>query len=116
MKELLELHNGDFVLWSEERYGFKYYCVGIEGYIGYKRLDQFIGLYRLFLVELHNYLIENNYPKTEKTTWIYQKRAIKVDCVNDFYCIFLDGYESTQIWDTCYYLEDVIDQLREIEI
>ncbi|PAV30367.1 hypothetical protein CIL05_07805 [Virgibacillus profundi] len=114
---LLEIHNDDFELWKEEKYGVKFYHVSIEGYIGFEKLEDFIELYEHFLGELQQYLIENNYPKTEKSGWkrIYSKRAMDICYGNDCYWIFLDGYESAEIWDAYYYLEDVINQLREVK-
>ena len=96
----------------------KYYHLSIEGYIGFEKLHDFIGLYKFFLNELHDYLLKNNHPKTERDGWkrIYRKRAIEICYENNCYWIFLDGYESTKIWDTYYYLEDVIDQLKEVEL
>ncbi|GIN22527.1 hypothetical protein [Siminovitchia fordii] len=115
---LLEVHGGNFELWTEEKYGATYYHVGIEGYIGFERIEDFIGLYEFFLEKLHEYLTENNYAKREVSGWkrIYKKRAIEICYESGCYWVFLDGYESTDIWDTYYYLKDVIDQLKEVEI
>lgn len=94
-----------------------YYHVSIEGYIGFKRIKDIVNLYKLFLGELFKYLTENNYEKKEINGWrtVYKKRAIEVCYESECYWVFLDGYESTEIWDTYYYLKDVITQLKEIE-
>ena len=113
----MSIHDGDFELWEEEKYGIKFYNLSIEGYIGLETIGDFIDLYNFFLEELYYYLLQNNYPKTERGNWntIYKTRAIEVDFVNDCYWVFLDKYESNGIWDIYYYLEGVIEQLRQVE-
>ena len=118
IETLLEIHNGDFELWKEENYNLTFYHLAIEGYIGFKTIGEFIDLYSMFLEELKRYLIENKYPKPEKSSdWgtIYKARGIEVCFAHDYYWVFLDEYTSTEIWDTYYYLEDVIKQLKKIE-
>lgn len=117
-EELLNIHDDDFSLWKDHSYGFDWYHIGIEGYIGFESVQSFIDLYELFLNELHEYLIKNKYPKTERERWriVYSKRAIDICYENEFYWVFLEEYKSTEIWDTYYYLEDVIKQLKEVNI
>lgn len=119
MKELLNIHNDDFILWKEEKYGETFYHISIEGYLGFDKIEDCIDLYSMFLKKLKKYLVENKYPipnRSYKWKTIYLTRSIEVCYEYDCYWVFLDGYESTEIWDTYYYLEDVINQLKEIKI
>jgi hypothetical protein len=119
IKELLNLHNDDFILWKEKKYDLTWYHLSIEGYIGFETLDDAIGLYNLFLKELEEYLTENNHPKPNKNRGrriVYKVRGMEVCYEHEYYWVFLDGYKSTDIWDIYYYLKDVIEQLRRIEV
>lgn len=116
--ELLNIHNGDFILWKEDKYDITFYHIAIEGYMGFETIGDAIDLYSLYLEELKKYLVENKHPEAERYRWdvVYKTRGIEVCFEHGCYWVFLDGYESTEIWDTYYYLEDVIEQLREIEV
>jgi hypothetical protein len=123
IKSLLQFHGDDFEVWQSEKQlrtnnYWTYYNIGIEGYLGFTRLQSGIDLYKEFQQILYNFLIVNNYAKTEKHMWdcIYQTREISVCYENECYWIFLDGHESTQIWDLYYYLDDVIKQLEGIDL
>ena len=84
--------------------------------MGFETIKQVVELYKDFLVELEKYLIENH-EKTDKDIWecVYQTRAIDI-CYNaECYWVFLDTFKTTMIWDTYYYMEDVIKQIIEFE-
>lgn len=119
IKELLNLHNDDFILWKEKKYDLTWYHLSIEGHIGFATLSNVIDLYSLFLEELESYLIKNEYPKPKEIHgWktIYKTRGMEVCYEHDCYWVFLDDFNSIEIWDTYYYLKDVIEQLRRIEV
>lgn len=117
IKSLLRFCGDDFELYESIEHTLTYYKISIEGYMGFENMSEIVELYKEFLVKLEGYLIENNRPKTEKHLWkcIYQTRAIDVCHDHDCYWFFLEPYKSTEIWDTYYYMEDVIKQLSEIK-
>ena len=113
---LLELNNGDFSVWrTVDQNNNKFYNIEIEGYIGYKDVNSFIILYENFKRSFYNYLDNNNYRKPVRNIWkkVYQTRSIEICYEANCYWIFLEPYSSPQIWDLYYYLEDVINQIRQ---
>jgi hypothetical protein len=115
IKNLLQFNGEDFEVWKSKEYGITYYNIAVEGYIGFDNLDDAINLYDGFRIYLKNYLETENYKKTERDIWkcLYRTRAVEVYYEHGCYWIFLEPYKSTQIWDIYYYIEDVIQQLKE---
>lgn len=113
-EELLSIHEGDFSLWKEEKFGTTFYRIGIEGYLGFCKLENAINLYTEFLQEFKKYLLENNYNKFEKHEWntVYKTRGMRIYYEHDYYWVFLESFESPDIWDTYNYLKDIIEQLK----
>lgn len=113
---LLNIYDDDFSLWKSSEYGVSYYHVSTEGYVGHDSMEEAVEWFKHFLGGLENYLITEHHEKTPKHRWrlIYSTRAVDVCYEHECYWVFLDGYKSTEIWDTYYYLEDVIKQLEEL--
>ncbi len=115
---LLDIDGGDFSLWQSKKDGRRYYHISIEGYIGLDYIKDFIPLYEKYLRELHTYLTKANQPKREHVGWyrLFRSRAFEICYEADSYWIFLEEYKSEDIWETYYYLEDVIEQLEKLKL
>lgn len=113
-ESLLKFHGEDFELYKKDNH----YHISVEGYLGFDSLDDAIQLYETFLDKMLDYLNDNNYVELDylDKNWktIHQSRSIHVCYESNYYCIFLDRYNSTNIWECYYYLEDVISQLIDI--
>lgn len=120
IKSLFKFSGDDFDVWETERYDSPYYHIAVEGYIGFENLNDLISLYTEFLQEFKKYLLKNHEePEWRRKThgWksIYKTRAIDVCLDHGCYWVFLDGYESNEVWDLYDYMTDVINQLKEFE-
>jgi len=115
-KNLFNFEGDDFEVYESELYGSTYFKVSIEGYMGFENFESFIGLYEKFKIKLEKYLIDNH-EKTYRDIGecVYKTRAIDVSYESNCYWIFLDTFKTTQIWDIYYYMEDVIEQLKEVK-
>jgi len=115
-KSLLQFCGDDFELYESIEHTITYYKISVEGYMGFETVIQIVDLYKEFLVKLEEYLTENH-EKTDKHIWecVYQTRAININYKAKCYWVFLDLFKTTQIWDTYYYMEDVIKQIIEFE-
>lgn len=115
---LLTFNGEDFEVYKSINDKNETFCISIEGYLGLPEIKEFINLYEDFLNRFFCYLDENKYVRKEKTSaWktIHRQRAIEICKTDSMYWIFLDGYQSHDIWDLYDYMSDVINQLREID-
>ncbi len=106
--------NEDFSIWKNDNY----YHISIEGYIGYHSLDHAIDYYNGFIDKFKLWLIDSNYNKPNKINpyWnsVHRTRAIDIGYMEDCYWIFLEGHKSEEIYELLWYMEDILNQLKEV--
>ena len=110
--KLFQMHGEDFKVWKLD----EYYYISVEGYIGFKKLEDFIWLYNEFLSEFKKFLNENYKQPKETIKWktIYRTRGMEICYESNNYWIFLEPYKSHEIWDLYDYMQDVINQIKEV--
>jgi len=119
-KEVFNWQDDDFSVWKDKVwYSDKdQYHIGIEGYMGFKNMNQAIECYEQFNEAFKEYIERNGGLKEKHLGWhkIYSTRAVNVSYENECYWIFLDGYKSEEISELHWYMCDVIEQLKGINV
>ena len=121
-------NGGDLSVWKTvdhcDDYNPTYYHIEIEGYIGYKTLQDAVNYYQDMLDKLTVWIIsyKKDHPNRDDEKYkkydadlVYQTRDIEVRYNNDCYWIFTEPPEFPYIDGCKEWLEDVVKQLKTIK-
>lgn len=116
-------NDGDLSVWKTWDKDFKKYTyhIGIEGFIGYKTLNEGIEYYEQLCNALKKFV--DNHPISLRKTdhdIIYRSRDIEVHDDKDNECVWIYASEPSMgfnsLYDTYMWLSDIIKQLKTIKM
>lgn len=109
----------DLSVWSiENDYGIRYH-IGIEGLIYYETLNDAIEYYKIMLNEYQKWLTDNNVQRTEHNIkHLFKSQDIEIGKLSDESEYYINTYAPSfsELYDTYWWLFDVIQQLENIDI
>lgn len=116
-------NDGDLSVWKTWDKDFKTYIyhIEIEGFIGYKTLNEGIEYYEELCNALKAFLKKNAIPsKKANNKVIYHSRDVEVHDDKDNDCIWIYVSEPSMgfnsLYDTYSWLSDIIEQLKTIKM
>lgn len=116
-------NSGDLSVWKEwdENLNKYTYHIGVEGFIGYKNLNEGIAYYEQMSNAFNEYLKANTISSPKQNdNIVYHSRDIEVENDKDNKCVWIYVSEPSLgfncLYDTYLWLKDIIKQLKTISI
>ncbi len=92
----------------------------VEGYIGYESVQEAIDYYAKMLESYADYLTEQKVTEVPRDKdCLYKTRDIEISKISndkDTLFVFTNAPQMSNRWDCYYWLEDVIEQLKQFHI